>query len=183
MKIAALSGSLRKGSSNAGILRAFAAIAPAGVEVTLVEGLDELPLFNPDLDGEGAVPPPPVKRFRDALFPVDAFVISSPEYAHGVPGAFKNALDWIVSSGELCGKPIVLINASPGGGEYVRRALLDTLTVMDANVLVEASLHTPFVRTILDADGNVVDPSILGQLRASLEALRTAVAARQARTD
>ena len=106
-------------------------------------------------------------------------MISSPEYAHGVPGAFKNALDWIVSSGELCGKPMVLINASPGGGEYVRRALIETLTVMDANVLVEASLHTPFVRKILDAEGNVVDPSILGQLRASLEALRTAVAARQ----
>jgi NAD(P)H-dependent FMN reductase len=157
-------------------LRAFAAVAPPEADVVLHEGAAELPPFNPDLDREGDTPPPTVKAFRDLLAGADAFVISSPEYAHGVPGAFKNALDWIVSSGELAGKPVVLINASPSG-QYVRRALIDTLTVMDAKVLVDASPHTPYGRRILDAGGNVVDPEVLAKLRASAEALLAAVAA------
>jgi chromate reductase len=183
MKIVALSGSLRQGSSNAGILRAFAAVAPPAVEVSLFEAVGELPPFNPDLDGEGDIPPPPVRAFRALLGAADAFVISSPEYAHGVPGAFKNALDWIVSSGEIGGKPIILINASAGGGEYVRRALIDTLTVMDAHVLVEASPHTPYVRKILDGHGNVTDPEVLAKLRSSLDALSAAVAAGHTQTE
>jgi len=176
MRIVALSGSLRAGSSNTGILRAFAAGAPAEVEVVLCEGAGALPPFNPDLDGEGDSPPPAVKAFRDLLGTADGFVISSPEYAHGLPGAFKNALDWIVSSGEIGGKPIVLVNASPGG-QYARRALIDTLTVMDAKVLVDASPHTPYSRKILDDAGKVVDPDVLGKLGASLQALMTAATA------
>ncbi len=176
MRVVALSGSLRKGSSNTAILRAFAAVAPPEVEVVLHEAAGELPPFNPDLDRDGDVPPPPVKEFRALLASADGFVISSPEYAHGVPGAFKNALDWIVSSGEIGGKPVILINASPGG-EFARRALIDTLTVMDAKVLVDASPQFPHGRKLVDAAGDIADSDALAMLRASARALIDAAAA------
>jgi chromate reductase len=175
MRIVALSGSLRTGSSNTAVLRAFAAIAPPGVEVVLYEGLAGVPPFNPDLDREGDVAPPAVRGLRELLATAQAFVISCPEYAHGAPGAFKNALDWIVSSGELGGKPIVLVNPSPGGA-YVRRALVDTLTVMDARVLEEISAQAQGGGRMVGADGRVVAPEALARLRASLTALLTAAA-------
>lgn len=179
MRIVALSGSLRQGSSNSRILRAYAAVAPTGVEVEIFEAAGELPSFNPDLDREGDVPPPAVAAFRALLGGADAFVISSPEYAHGVPGAFKNALDWIVSSGEFGGKPVALINPS-AGGQHARRALIDTLTVMGANVLLEASPHALAGQTSVDAAGNVSDPEVLGKVKASLTALMAAAAVRAA---
>ena len=176
MKIVALSGSLRKGSSNATILRACAAVAPRGVTVAIFEGAGELPHFTPDLDGEGALPPPAVQAFRALLGGADAFIVSSPEYAHGVPGAFKNALDWTVSSGEFGGKPLVLVNAS-AGGQYARRDLIDTLTVLGANVLTEASFVVPGGQRIVDAQGEVSDPQVLRQLEASVRALVAACGA------
>ena len=177
MKIVAISGSLRAKSSNAAVLRAAAARAPAGMQVVIFEGIGALPHFNPDLDAEGAEPPPAVKEFRALLASADGFVISSPEYAFGVPGALKDALDWIVSSGELRGKPIVLINASPTGGDHAREALIRTLTVMEGRLLPEASLQTPFVRKMLGPDGDVADPTFLRRIEGSMIALGAAVSA------
>jgi len=172
MRIVALSGSLRRESSNSRLLRAYAAVAPAGIEVEIFEAAGELPPFNPDLDGEGDVPPPAVAAFRKLLGEAGAFVISSPEYAHGLPGAFKNALDWIVSSGELGGKPVALINPSAStSGQYARRDLIDTLTVMGANVLREACLDAPIGQGSVDADGRISNPEVLRKLKASLAVL------------
>jgi len=176
MKIVAISGSLRAGSSNAALLRAGAALAPEGMELVFYEALGSLPHFNPDLDGGD--PPRAVRKFRALLGGADGVVISSPEYAHGIPGSLKNALDWVVSSGELFGKPVVLVNASPSGGERVQAALTQTLSVMDAQVLVEASLRAPFVRKQLDDQGKISDPHLARTLRASLEALASVIAAR-----
>ena len=111
VRVLAISGSLRSGSSNSALVRAVAASATETVEVSVYRGLAELPPFNPDLDGES--PAAAVAEFRSALEACDAVLISSPEYAHGVPAVLKNALDWIVGSGELIDKPVALINASP----------------------------------------------------------------------
>ena len=144
--IVAISGSLREGSANAALLRAAASVAPEGVRFVFYEGMNELPHFNPDLDAEGSAPPEPVRQLRELLIGADAILISSPEYAHGVPGAFKNLLDWLVSTGELVGKPVALLNAAPVGGEYAQNAILETLRTMNWNV-VDAACHvTPFVR-------------------------------------
>lgn len=180
MMIVAISGSLRAGSSNAALLRAAAALAPAGMDVVLYEDMGSLPHFNPDLDGIGDVPPPAVAAFRALLAAADGVLLSSPEYAHGVPGSLKNALDWIVSSGELVDKPVVLINASPSGGEFAQASLLEILRTMSAQVLVEASLVAPFVRRKLDTAGNLADPEISRALGASLTALATAISALRA---
>jgi chromate reductase len=176
MKIVGISGSLRAGSSNAALLRAAAALAPEGMDIVLYQDIGSLPHFNPDLDGIGAVPPPAVAAFRALLAAADGVLISSPEYAHGVPGSLKNALDWIVSSGELVDKPVVLINAAPSGGEFAQASLVETLGMMSARVLVEASLLAPFVRKKLDAEGNAADPELSRALGASLAALAAAIA-------
>jgi chromate reductase, NAD(P)H dehydrogenase (quinone) len=131
MKIIAICGSLRAQSSNLALLRAAATIA---AEVEIYEGLANLPHFNPDDDVEGVTPPPAVAELRTTLADADGILISSPEYAHGVPGSLKNALDWLVSDGALVDKPVALINASPVGGEFARDSLVETLRTMNWRV-------------------------------------------------
>lgn len=93
MKILAISGSLRAASINSAFCRAAARLAPPTLQVTVFANLGDLPPFNPDLE---ACPPPTVLAFRAALGEANALVIASPEYAHGVSGVMKNALDWLV---------------------------------------------------------------------------------------
>jgi NAD(P)H-dependent FMN reductase len=133
-RIVGLSGSLRAGSSNAALVRAAFALVPPATETVLYEGVGNLPHFNPDLDKEGDVPPPAVAELRALLRSADGFIVSVPEYAHGLPGAFKNALDWLVSSGELAHKPVLVLNAS-AGGQRAQANLIETLTVIEARVL------------------------------------------------
>jgi NAD(P)H-dependent FMN reductase len=175
--VVALSGSLRAGSSNAALLRAAIACAPAALAIRFDEqAIATLPHFNPDLD----IDPPPaaVGAFRAQLAAAEGVIVCSPEYAHGVPGALKDALDWIVSSGELMEKPILLLNASPAGGTYAQASLAETLTVMSAAVL-PASLIAPFLRKKLDGRTPLA-PADEAQLKVSLEALAAAIAARRA---
>jgi chromate reductase, NAD(P)H dehydrogenase (quinone) len=110
------------------------------VDVSIYGELEALPRFNPDLDGDPA--PEAVARFRAALQVCDAALISSPEYAHGVPGVLKNALDWVVGSGELVNKPIALVNASRRA-THAWASLAETLAVMSARVIPDASITVP----------------------------------------
>jgi NAD(P)H-dependent FMN reductase len=170
MRIVTISGSLRAASSNAALLRAAARVAPEGVEIVAYEGMANLPDFNPDHDAEGFEPPPSVCELRELLIGADAILISSPEYAHGVPGAFKNLLDWLVSTGELVGKPVALWNASPAGGEYAQNAILETLRTMNWHVVDEATRVKPFVRRkIVD---EVTDEETLAVLKEAVTRLR-----------
>src|SRR5512134_730799 len=113
MRVLAISGSLRAHSSNTEALLALALLAPPHVIVRQFDGLATLPAFNPDLDEEGMSPPPPVQDLRSQVASADAIVICSPEYAHGVPGSLKNALDWLVSDPRVVLKPTALVNVSP----------------------------------------------------------------------
>ncbi len=94
-RITAISGSLRAASSNGTIVRAAAPLAPTGILVDAYVGLSSLPHFNPDLDRElgDARLPAAVRALREQLAAAGALLIASPEYAHGVPGSLKNALD------------------------------------------------------------------------------------------
>jgi chromate reductase len=176
MKIVAIAGSLRSQSSNAALLRAAAAVVPPGIGVELcAEVIATLPAFNPDLDGEGAVPPAAVAGWRALLRAADGFVIACPEYAHGAPGALKNALDWIVSSGELEGKPTVLLAASPSGGRYAQAALAPTLQVMGA-VLVD-NVALTFTRRHVNEAGQLVDAGVRATVEASTRTLLAHLAA------
>lgn len=107
--ILAISGSLRAHSTNTTLLVAAARLAPPGVQIDLYKAFGDLPLFNPDLNGKE---PEAVRKFQAALAAADGILICSPEYAHGVSGAMKNGLDWLVSDVNLVGKSVALINAS-----------------------------------------------------------------------
>ena len=171
MRIVAVSGSLRVNSTNSALARAMAGLAPAGVDFAIYEGLATLPHFSPELDTDDV--PAPVKAWRVQLEAADGVVICTPEYAFGMPGSLKNALDWVVSSGELWRKPVAAISASPSalGGEKAHAALLLTLTALEAQSVENASLTLPFVRSKINADGAVIDTATRESLQFSLDAL------------
>jgi chromate reductase, NAD(P)H dehydrogenase (quinone) len=173
VKILAISGSLRTGSSNTAVLQAIAALAPTGVQVILYSGLSELPHFNPDLDAE--TPPPTVQDFRSRLLASDGVLISTPEYAHGVPGTLKNALDWLVRSGELYEKPVALINASPRS-TLAQASLSETLTTMTARLIPAASATVALTNKNLDASAICKDPEISRALSLAITAFAGAIA-------
>lgn len=137
------------------------------------EGLADLPHFNPDDDEEGQPVPPAVAELRARVIAADGWVISSPEYAHGVPGSLKNALDWLVSCPEVPGKPVLLLNASAAGGDFAQAALAETLRTMSLRVL-EASLTLPFLPRRLQ-ESSALDPGAANMLRVALEALGAAI--------
>ena len=168
VRVLAISGSLRMASSNSALVSAAVRLAPAGVEVSTYGELADVPPFNPDLDTDAA--PAAVVRFRAALEASDAILICSPEYAHGVPGVLKNALDWVVGSGELMDKPIALINASTRA-THAYASLQETLTTMSGRVIEEASLTIPLDGSKPDANGIAQDVRLSGLLKASLAAL------------
>ena len=183
VRILAVSGSLRTASSNTALLRAAARLAPEGVEVILYEGLASLPHFNPDLDDlDAGTAPPAVMDFRSRLDASDGVLISSPEYAHGVPGALKNAIDWVVSSGEIYEKPVALLNASMAA-THAYASLAETLTTADANLIEEASVRVGLPTNRMDEAGILADPKISGELREAVAALTRAIELRRAATD
>jgi len=171
VRVLAISGSLRQASSNSALVYAAVRLAPEGTEVSIYSELAAVPPFNPDLDVDPA--PPGVVRFRTALEACDAILICSPEYAHGVSGVLKNALDWVVSSGELIDKPIALINAS-GRATIAYGSLRETLTTMSGRVSEEASVTIPLEGSGRDAGGIAHDASLSGLLKSSLTALARA---------
>ena len=170
MRILALSGSLRAASSNTAVLRLAARIAPAPMRVELLDGLDKLPFFNPDLDRALDDPalPPTVRALRSVIASADALLISSPEYAHGVSGMFKNALDWLVGGSEMPDKSVALINTSPHATHAIA-ALAETLRTMSVSLVDDACLTIALPRGASDeelAANNAVTAPLLAALRA-----------------
>jgi NAD(P)H-dependent FMN reductase len=173
LSILAVSGSLRAASYNTAALRALARSAPPDVSVQVFDGIGALPLFNPDLDN---APLPAVAAWRDALDAADAIIIASPEYAHGISGVLKNALDWAVSMPTFPGKPVALLNTSPRA--YIAQdALREVLHTMSARLVTEASAALPLQGSRLDLDGILASAELVAALRACAQAL--AEAARQ----
>jgi len=172
MRILAISGSPRATSSNTSLLRAAVALAPPGMEISLYDGLGDLPHFNPDLDGEAISPA--VKAWRTSLQAAEGIVFSVPEYAHGVPGSLKNALDWVVGSSEFVGKPVAFFNAS-SRGTYAQSSLTESLTVMSAKVLSGASITMELMGRPLSPGDIVADPDMAATLRAALGAFALAI--------
>lgn len=142
MRVAAqvlcLSGSLRLASSNSAALEAAYRLAPSTLELLLYQGLGDLPLFNPDDEVEPL--PSAVAELREAVVSADVLLIACPEYAHGVPGAFKNLLDWLVGSADFPGKPVLLLNTAAPGSCRAHEALAQILSNMSAQLLTAQPL-------------------------------------------
>jgi chromate reductase len=171
MKVLALSGSLRAASINSMLLRAMARLAPAGISVSVFQGLGELPLFDPDREADC---PARVAEFQRLVAESDALIIASPEYAHGVSGTIKNALDWLVGFEAFASKAVAVLNASPRA-HHADSALRETLRTMAANIVESASISIPLLGANLSESAMMVTPSVVSAIRESLEALRQGV--------
>jgi NAD(P)H-dependent FMN reductase len=176
--ILGISGSLQERSSNRALLEAARDLARGGVTVDEYRGIASLPHFNPDLEGAG--PPDNVVEFRARVNAADGVLIASPEYAFGVPGALKDALDWLVGSGDLYGKPVVVLSAAPAAerGANARADLERTLRGHGAQVLVSATIVVPRG----EAYDVTSDAIARAELEAALDSLRIAVEQRAAAT-
>ncbi len=153
IRLLALSGSLRAGSSNTMLLQAARLLAPQDMRLEPYCGMGRLPHFNPDLE---ANPPPIVAELHRQVGATDGLVISCPEYARRIPGPFKNLLDWLVGSSSFPAKPVALFNASPRASE-AQAALRLVLTTMSARIVEEASFSVDLLSRRMDADAIAAD--------------------------
>ncbi len=120
-------------------------------ELTIFDGLENLPHFNPDTVEIAET----VLCFKQQLLAADGVIICTPEYAHGVPGSLKNAIDWTVGTGEFSGKPTVLITASTDG-QFAHTALLETLRVIEAGNVQQLNLLVQFIKTKVNAQHQII---------------------------
>lgn len=169
--ILAVSGSLRTGSSNTILLEAIAELAPSDVSFEFYRGIAELPHYNPDREDDAI---PNVADWRARVSAADGILICSPEYARGVPGALKNALDWLVGGIEIVGKPVALINASPYS-THAHASLMIILATMSARVISEASVTVPLRGKNLTAGEIARDPVLAAKLRSALDVILAAM--------
>ena len=175
MRLLAIAGSLRAASSNSAVLQAAARLAPRGISIELYQRLGELPHFNPDFDNEKL--PAIVADLRAEIGAVDGLLISSPEYARGVPGSLKNALDWLVGSFEFPNTFVALINVSPQA-THAQASLTTTLETMSARIVADASVTLPLLGTSLGADEIVATPELAEPLRKAIAAFVDAIKAK-----
>jgi chromate reductase len=172
MRVLALSGSLRRTSLNSALLRAAARLAPAGTEVVVFDGMGTLPLFNPDLESHV---PATVSRFRLEVAAADGLLISSPEYAHGISGVMKNALDWLVSFEPFVNKAVAVLNASPRA-HHADDALHEVLRTMSASIVPGASATIPLLGSGLDEDGIMRSPDMREAIATVFRSLEAVIA-------
>ena len=180
MHVLALSGSLRAGSHNTELLRAAAAAAPPGVELSLYEGLKEIPPYDADDDGGAGDQPEPVTRLREALAAADAVLVSTPEYNSSIPGVLKNALDWVsrpLAQSPVRNKPAAVLSSSTSmfGGVWAAAETRKVLGALGARVL-EDTVAVPRAHERL-AEG--VSEELQEELRVVVEALAEAVRERE----
>ncbi len=179
MRILAISGSLRRDSHNTALLRAAASLLPSGVEMTRYEGLAQIPLYSADIQDPW---PAPVGELRDALAAADGILVSTPEYNSSIPGALKNALDWLslpAGKSALRNVPAVVIGASTGmfGAVWAQAETRKVLAAAGARV-VDRELPVAAAHEQFDSRGDLSDTDLKDQLVQSLEALADAIALR-----
>lgn len=172
INILAISGSTRKNSSNLNLIKAIAALTPDIFNIEIFEGIDALPHFNPDQDKEGVEEDPQVANFRRKVSTSEAVLICTPEYAVGVPGTLKNAIDWAVSSMNFSQKPVALITASTSGTRS-HQSLLGTLLIIESKISQDTQLLISSIQTkvnsnlqITDADTSVLIHNLISSLTA-----------------
>jgi chromate reductase, NAD(P)H dehydrogenase (quinone) len=144
----ALCGSQRRASTNLALLEALRASAPEHIDVEICDLIGALPIFNPDLEGDRT--PDVVRDFADRIRGADGLIVACPEYAHGIPGGLKNALDWLVSRDEVPFKPVMIAHSSHRG-ELVLAQLTDVLQTMSLVLVPEAFIQLPLVGKSPDA--------------------------------
>ena len=165
-----LSGSLRRGSYNAALLRAARELMPDGAEL-VIGTIGGIPLYDEDVETAEGIPEP-VTALKDAIAGADGLLLATPEYNNSIPGVFKNAIDWLsrppADIGRVFGgKPVALIGASPGGFGTIlsQNAWLPVLRTLGTEFWSEGRLLVSRARNVFDQDGALTDETIREQLR------------------
>jgi chromate reductase len=166
-------GSLRKGSYNTAIARILPALAPDGVTISTLPSVGEFPPYNADVQAEGL--PPVATRTADAIRAADGLIVVTPEYNHTIPGALKNAIDWIsrLPNQPFAAKPVALQSASQGlwGGLRAQLALRHMFVYLDGRLLNRPEVIIPLVQNKVDpATGELTDPPTRGFIADQLKA-------------
>ncbi len=171
--IVGISGSLRAGSFNAGLLRAAAEVAPAGCAVE-IESIRDIPPYDADL--EAAAPPVAVTALQARIDPADGLLLVSPEYNQSIPGVFKNAIDWVSSfptGGDRIfrGLPVGVIGASAmwSGTINAQTAWLPVFRGLAMKPWLGQTLYVGGARNKFDEDGNLTDNKTRESLAAWME--------------
>jgi NAD(P)H-dependent FMN reductase len=147
VRILALVGSLRAGSTNRQLAEAAVKFAPEGAEVEIFEGLSEIPFYNEDIDVEGSVPAAAAK-LRAAAQSADAFLLFSPEYNGTIPAVLKNAIDWLsrpYGAGAFGGKPVAVVGTAFGqfGGVWAQDEARKAVGIAGGKVIEDLKLSIP----------------------------------------
>ena len=170
LRVLLVCGSLQRASANRWLLDAFVAVAGSRVDPTWQPSVGALPAFNPDLADDA---PPAVRELRARVADADAVVFSVPEYAASLPGMLKNALDWLVGSGELYEKPVVVMSTGTMGGEHVLPAMVLTLGVQGGTLAGPLGVEAP--RAKVSLDGALTDAPPRDAIDALVESTVSAV--------
>lgn len=152
-KILAINGSIRSQSSNGYLLNTIENMLNHA-DFSIFESLNLLPHFNPDLEL-----PEIIEKFRLQVKVADLLLIVTPEYAHGIPGVLKNALDWLVSDENLSGKQVVIFVCSTGSGTHSLNSLIEILKTMSCNILPERCIQVSAIRSKFE-EGKLVDEAL-----------------------
>jgi chromate reductase len=167
--IAGISGSLREHSFNAGLLRAAAESVPDGCSLS-VNSIRGIPLYDGDVEDNGI--PPAVTDLREIIKAADGLLLVTPEYNNGIPGVFKNAIDWLTRPpeermGTFAGKPVGLIGATPGnfGTAFSQYAWLPVLRVLGTQVWSGRLLWVSGAMGKFDDQGHLNDDGVKRQLK------------------
>ncbi len=155
-KIVAICGSTRENSTNLKYINAIIDLTRNKWQVTIYKELAKLPHFNPDLDFTQDNNLVEVVNFRNHIKESDAVLICTPEYAMGIPGSLKNAIDWTVSSCEFSHKPVALITAS-SSGKKAHQSLLETLNVIEADIDADTEAIISFAQTKINNESVITD--------------------------
>ncbi len=128
-------------------------------------------MFNPDLESSL---PEPVTGLRDAVGNADALLIASPEYAHGISGPMKNALDWLVGHPGFYAKPVAVVNTAPRA-HHAHEAMLEVLRTMSASLIEPASVTLPLLGQCVTEEAILASADLCSSLRALLTQIRVHV--------
>lgn len=171
MKILCICGSLRPKSYNLSLLRDIKTRLSQSADCKIYERLGDVPPFGPDLPC-----PDVIADLRSQIKTADAIIIASPEYVHGIPGVLKNALDWVVGSGEWDGKPTAIINVTPSANEpvYVRDGLKEVIRVMSGGFVLEsASFTVTGAFKLFGEHGEITDPLLIEKIDQAVSVVKS----------
>lgn len=168
--IVGISGSLRRGSFNAALLRAAVEVMPEGAALK-IGSIRDVPLYDGDVEREQGIPPA-VQALKDAIAAADGLLLATPEYNNSIPGVMKNAIDWLTRPAAdiprvFGGKPVAVMGVTPGGFGTVlaQNAWLPVLRALGTQPWFGARLMVSRAATVFDANGALTDAAIREQLR------------------